>query len=339
MKGRIYDPQLGRFLTPDPIVGAPLYGQSWNPYSYVLNNPLALVDPSGFEEAIPPVLPNQPELYACIGPRCTDDPPPPKGPEERPQGTQNATDARDNGAAHPPNDVGTTGNTSGYVPQPTTGPQNGGDPTPTDWRQHPVVQIEGGFLGGLLLGVIPYAGLGQHFLSAAGVLPSGTRAANIGLAIGEVVGGIALLVGGVAGDAAGAVASATGVGALAGVPAIVASTAVAVGGVANIAAGLHGLGQAFSMGSGPKAGSAGGPGSGKRFPDSAKDRAEAEANGKCVFCGKDTERTPGPNQRNTDHAVPKSRGGNNTPDNAQNTCRDCNLRKGARTTAEFTDDD
>jgi RHS repeat-associated protein len=49
MRGRIYDPKLGRFMTPDPIVSVPVAGQSWNPYSYVLNNPLAYTDPSGFE--------------------------------------------------------------------------------------------------------------------------------------------------------------------------------------------------------------------------------------------------------------------------------------------------
>jgi RHS repeat-associated protein len=49
MKGRLYDPKVGRFLTTDPIVSDPGFGQSWNPYSYVLNNPLAFTDPSGFE--------------------------------------------------------------------------------------------------------------------------------------------------------------------------------------------------------------------------------------------------------------------------------------------------
>ncbi|WP_437729520.1 RHS repeat-associated core domain-containing protein [Sorangium sp. So ce861] len=53
MKGRIYDPTLGRFLTTDPIVQAPLSGQSWNPYSYVQSDPLNHVDPSGFQGVSP----------------------------------------------------------------------------------------------------------------------------------------------------------------------------------------------------------------------------------------------------------------------------------------------
>ena len=48
MKGRIYDPTVGRFLTTDPLVSRPGFTQSWNPYSYVWNSPLSFTDPSGF---------------------------------------------------------------------------------------------------------------------------------------------------------------------------------------------------------------------------------------------------------------------------------------------------
>jgi RHS repeat-associated protein len=48
MNGRIYDPLLGRFLQPDPIVQQAYTPQNWNPYSYVLNNPLSFTDPSGY---------------------------------------------------------------------------------------------------------------------------------------------------------------------------------------------------------------------------------------------------------------------------------------------------
>ncbi len=48
MNGRIYDHRLGRFLSVDPLVQAPASSQSLNPYSYVLNNPLAGTDPTGF---------------------------------------------------------------------------------------------------------------------------------------------------------------------------------------------------------------------------------------------------------------------------------------------------
>ncbi|MCX2795992.1 hypothetical protein OQJ62_13785 [Microbulbifer thermotolerans] len=48
MNGRIYDPTLGRFLSPDPIVQAPTYSQSWNRYTYAFNSPMNFTDPSGF---------------------------------------------------------------------------------------------------------------------------------------------------------------------------------------------------------------------------------------------------------------------------------------------------
>jgi len=47
MNGRMYDPMLGRFLSPDNFVQAPDYTQNFNRYSYVLNNPLKYTDPSG----------------------------------------------------------------------------------------------------------------------------------------------------------------------------------------------------------------------------------------------------------------------------------------------------
>jgi RHS repeat-associated protein len=57
MNGRVQDPVLGRFLSPDPFVQAPYFSQSLNRYSYVWNNPMSLVDPSGFQpdDRLPPV--------------------------------------------------------------------------------------------------------------------------------------------------------------------------------------------------------------------------------------------------------------------------------------------
>jgi hypothetical protein len=48
MRGRVFDPSTRQFLTPDPLgrLGA-------SPYSYVSNNPLNWIDPSGFTEEAP----------------------------------------------------------------------------------------------------------------------------------------------------------------------------------------------------------------------------------------------------------------------------------------------
>jgi RHS repeat-associated protein len=45
--GRLYDPVVGRFLSPDPYIADPSFTQSYNRYSYVLNNPLKYNDPTG----------------------------------------------------------------------------------------------------------------------------------------------------------------------------------------------------------------------------------------------------------------------------------------------------
>ena len=48
MNGRLYDPYLQRFLSPDNVVQAPDNAQSYNRYTYCLNNPLRYTDPSGY---------------------------------------------------------------------------------------------------------------------------------------------------------------------------------------------------------------------------------------------------------------------------------------------------
>ncbi|WP_437877018.1 FG-GAP-like repeat-containing protein [Sorangium sp. So ce513] len=261
MKGRIYDSRIGRFLTTDPIVSLPFFGQSWNPYSYVLNNPLAYVDPGGFQQMLPEEGARSPppsgsELrwevldLAPIGLDLRVAPSPKHGARSE---ADASTTAAETGGAVPPVDVSTTGSASGHVPQPVT-------TAPTDWSQNPYVQLEGGFVAGLLLGAVPFAGVGHGLLDAAGVLARGTPEARMGLAIGQIVGGLALTLGGLTGEVFGGITSATGVGAAVGVPAIVVSTGLVVGGVGNIAAGIQGLSQALmSQGSGVTAPQAAAP--------------------------------------------------------------------------------
>ena len=47
MNGRVYDPQIARFLSPDPYVQTPGNWLNYNRYAYCYNNPLVYTDPDG----------------------------------------------------------------------------------------------------------------------------------------------------------------------------------------------------------------------------------------------------------------------------------------------------
>src|SRR5207237_962804 len=47
MHARYYNPNVGRFLAVDPVLGNPKLPQSWNRYTHVANNPLNKTDPTG----------------------------------------------------------------------------------------------------------------------------------------------------------------------------------------------------------------------------------------------------------------------------------------------------
>ncbi len=95
MGGRVYDPKLGRFLQPDPIVQAPHYTQSLNRYSYVWNNPLRMTDPSGYGgvEATAVATPNG--VQEPPEPPSSPEPPKKKDPDPEPppstEGTEEVT--------------------------------------------------------------------------------------------------------------------------------------------------------------------------------------------------------------------------------------------------------
>ncbi|AUX38230.1 MULTISPECIES: RHS repeat-associated core domain-containing protein [Sorangium] len=125
MRGRMYDARIGRFLTTDPIVQAPLSGQSWNPYSYVRNDPLNHVDPSGFQPAAQDEQVDPDEFHKdpavrrmlnCGGAECNH---PFFHPTESPR-VEGSSEAAEVGATTAPVDVGTTGTSPGFASQPVT---------------------------------------------------------------------------------------------------------------------------------------------------------------------------------------------------------------------------
>ena len=76
-------------------------------------------------------------------------------------------------------------------------------------------------------------------------------------------------------------------------------------------------------------GSSGGPGEGKRFPAEGREIRESMEGVPCTFCGRRTTNESGrPNSRERDHSDAKSRGGNNSAGNENQSCRTCNRSKG-----------
>ena len=157
--------------------------------------------------------------------------------------------------------------------------------------------------------------------AGAGRMDSGNGDFQRGQAIGDAVAtvtGTLEMLGGAGGEAGGVALDATGVGAIAGVPINVASAGVIAHGAVTAGEGSIHLFKA-----------------GGAFSSKTKQEAKEAAGGKCQNCG--TETTPGQksqkgvtppgNEGQTDHVVPKSKGGSNEPSNAQHLCRDCNIKK------------
>jgi RHS repeat-associated protein len=86
---RLYDPRTARFISPDPLLFDMYWGQSYNRFSYALNNPMAFVDPTGLQSEPPPpgcdecpqILPEQIPGAVLFPPDFTENPWPSPGTE------------------------------------------------------------------------------------------------------------------------------------------------------------------------------------------------------------------------------------------------------------------
>jgi RHS repeat-associated protein len=111
MKGRLFDPRLGRFLNTDPVIANVFDGQALNAFSYVGNNPLTFTDPTGFTPEEAWRLWHYEENSGALGVHVTFDqltPPTPRFGVHSP--------SVDLGAGAPTNDTGTTGSGDAIMP-------------------------------------------------------------------------------------------------------------------------------------------------------------------------------------------------------------------------------
>uniref|UniRef100_UPI001C46D57F RHS repeat domain-containing protein n=1 Tax=Alteromonas lipotrueiana TaxID=2803815 RepID=UPI001C46D57F len=67
MNGRVYDYNLGRFLSVDPFIQGVGNSQGINPYSYVMNNPLGYTDPTGYTAEKEVEVKRAPKLGSRLG--------------------------------------------------------------------------------------------------------------------------------------------------------------------------------------------------------------------------------------------------------------------------------
>jgi hypothetical protein len=205
----------------------------------VLNNPLNLVDPSGFDAAPGMVTYGDGQPNPSI-PLPVDVVTPEPGAVEASK------------LVHEINhDMPATPEAPAAWEGDADMPLGGSTETGGSFRENGVVQVEGGFLSGVALGVVPGAGVAAELATAAGVLDKGTRSSRVGRAVGEIFGGVAGVVLGATGEIGGGLLTVGGVSAVLGVPVMVVSTTFVTGGAANVGVGARGLAQALmSSGSG-----------------------------------------------------------------------------------------
>jgi len=280
MNGRIYDPITARMLSADPTVPDSSDTQSLNRYSYVLNNPFAYVDPSGY-------------AGADVEDRHVEDSATAQAAGNPVQALPRVVITGTPRMATPMAGVGVLSMSisgGGFTTMPGV-PNMGGGP----W---------------IALGAAPGTPAQQSFARLVYKISSELESAAHGAKVLA-----SLIWAAVSGDQENAED-------------------------ADAALGSAGNGKGANS-AGGNTGSAGGKRAGKAFTPNGKaeiDAENADRNGGenvCENCGQQVVPgqksepgvTPPGNERQRDHIIPKSKGGNGDASNGQILCRTCNLTK------------
>ncbi|NED97131.1 hypothetical protein G1H11_17675 [Phytoactinopolyspora alkaliphila] len=303
MGARHYDPALGRFLTVDPLLDV-TDTQQINGYTYANNNPLAYTDPNGLS-------PNQ----------MHDG-----GPYARTPGSQLKTLVNRYKRAISQRLAEVTRRTAVSRPayRPVTRPSS---TSSRARRSQTISTLAQSPAHGLRLGMggeeymrqrasLPYnpAALYQYHERARIAAGIETGAALLPMAPDPFI---------VAGDILG-INDIIACGTEGQVDSCAWAAAGAVPGLGWVARGLRVAKPTIKATPSIKPGSAGGPTASQKFPERVRQEELADNPSTCVYCRMETDRPQ------VDHAIPRSRGGNSTRDNAQTTCAHCNASKGAR---------
>jgi RHS repeat-associated protein len=327
-RGRLYDPRIARFTTPDPIIASIYDGQSLNSFSYVWNNPLSFIDPSGF-------IPQEPTMNGQDSHAIT--------PEEfvysvlssLQDETQSDTNAVGIGAAASTTDTATTG-ASGAI----TKSQEGfgsfvdglvkGNLSDNDsWSA-----TLGSVVGGLIPGVGLVADI-RDLGAAVGHIAEGKEGAWLELGasvIGFVPGGDIAK-----GIAKGVTKATTKTAAKVGVELMDDAAKVLKGSTATAADGLTSAQKTAGKVNAPRGPPNGAQSTNPRTATRAQRNAALErAKGpdgieKCTYCDRPLRKESGhSNSVEIDHRKPYVKGGPTIDTNLDATCRTCNRSKGSK---------
>jgi len=173
LNGRVEDAITGRFLSADPYVPDPENTQSFNRYSYVNNDPLTFVDPTGFDTTY---------QVNCIGAGLCPSSDAPAGADSNQLATIVVTGSKDpnNGA-----DIGTNSTSGGAAAGSSDGGGGGGGGS----RPKPPAQSKGGLCSNASINAISGAA-GGAVAGGAALSELGVGGVAVGVFFGGLVGGI-----------------------------------------------------------------------------------------------------------------------------------------------------